>query len=279
MTQEPRESFPNPFATPDSKDPKDLYLHQLKLTLTGLAQPRPLRAVLQEHGQVEIKPLPQTERSLWQRYRGAEVWPADAFTMIGVKRLNNVQACVEDVLGNEIPGDLIETGVWRGGAAIFMRALLELHGVRDRTVYAADSFEGIPAPDVERFPSDDSDVLHRLAAVDFIRVPLEEVQANFRKFDLLDDQVRFVKGWFRDTLPGLADHTWSVIRMDGDLYESTIQALENLYPGLSVGGYVLIDDYAGIPACKEAVHDYRQAHGIEDEIHRVDWTGVYWQKT
>jgi hypothetical protein len=266
----------SPWSAPDSTDPNDLYLHLLKMTLTGLAQARPLIAGAYRSGEVEIRPLPQSDDNAWQRYRGLEVWPADAFTMVGVDRLNNVQACVEDVLRNDVPGDLIETGIWRGGTTIFMRALLALHGVRDRIVYAADSFQGVPPPDVKRFPADDGIRLHN---VGFLAVSLEEVKANFRKFDLLDNQVRFVEGWFRETLPTLSGNTWSVIRLDGDLYESTINALDNLYPGLSVGGYVMIDDYDSIEACRQAVHDYRDAHGIEDEIHHVDETGVYWQKT
>jgi hypothetical protein len=274
-----RPTTTSPWSAPDSTDPKELYLHLLKMTLTGLVQPKPLIAGPYPDGTVEIRPLPPTEESAWQRYTGGEVWPADAFTMVGVDRLNNVQACVEDVLGNDVPGDLIETGIWRGGTTIFMRALLKLHGISDRIVYAADSFQGVPPPDVERFPQDDEPGLHGLATVGFIAVPLDEVKANFRKFDLLDDQVRFVEGRFRDTLPKLADHKWSVIRLDGDLYESTIDGLNNLYPGLSVGGYLIVDDYGAIAPCKQAVHDYRDRHGIEEEINEVDGTGVYWQKT
>jgi O-methyltransferase len=70
----------------------------------------------------------------------------------------------------------------------------------------------------------------------------------------------------------------AVVRLDGDMYESTMDGLKYLYPKLSVGGYLIVDDYGCIPACKEAVHDYRQAYGITDEIHPIDWTGVYWQR-
>src|SRR5688572_4859073 len=67
-------------------------------------------------------------------------WPTRGHTMIGRARLDNLQACLESVLTREVPGDVIEAGVWRGGAAIFMRALLKVYGVRDRTVWVADSF-------------------------------------------------------------------------------------------------------------------------------------------
>jgi O-methyltransferase len=156
-----------------------------------------------------------------------------------------------------------------------MRAVLKAHGITDRNVFVADSFEGLPAPDDEQYPADANTKLHEL---EFLSVPLETVQEHFERFGLLDEQVQFVKGWFRDTMPTLTDHRWSVIRLDGDLYESTITVLENLYPNLSPGGYVIVDDYNSLWYCRKAVTDYREAHGIDDEIHEIDWTGAYWRK-
>lgn len=206
----------------------------------------------------------------------ASVWnlPPWPMTMVGAARLANVERCVREVLGAGVPGDLIETGVWRGGTTIFMRGLLRAYGVADRHVYVADSFAGVPPPDADAYPEDDGMELHLWPG---LSVSLEEVKANFDRFGLLDDQVTFVPGWFRDTLPPLRDRTWSVIRLDGDLYESTVQALENLYPGLSPKGWVIVDDYE-ITACRRAVDDYRQRHSISDPIVRVDWTGICWQK-
>ena len=106
---------------------------------------------------------------------------------------------------------------------------------------------------------------------------VDEVRANFARYGLLDDQVRFVEGWFRDTLPGLRDLTWAVIRVDGDLYESTMDSLENLYGGLSPGGWVIVDDYERAP-CRQAVHDFRERNSISEPIVTVDWTGICWQK-
>ena len=203
-------------------------------------------------------------------------WPARAHTMIGLKRLDNLQFCVQDVLARGVPGDLIETGVWRGGAVILMRGVLKAFGVMDRTVWAADSFEGLPPPNAERYPRD--------AGLDFSRfqelaVSLAEVQENFRRYDLLDERVRFLKGWFKDTLPGAPIQRLAVLRVDGDLYESTMDALTHLYPKLSPGGYCIVDDYNDIEACRHAVTDYRERHAIRDEIMPIDWTGVFWRKT
>jgi hypothetical protein len=155
-----------------------------------------------------------------------------------------------------------------------MRGVLRAHGVTDRKVYVADSFAGLPPPDTEKYPADEGINLHLWSG---LAVELEEVRANFARFGLLDEQVVFVEGWFRDTLPGLRGHPWSVLRLDGDLYESTMNALENLYPGLAPGGWVIVDDHA-IPACAQAVDDYRQREGITEPMIRVDWTGVCWQK-
>ena len=203
-------------------------------------------------------------------------WPLIAHTMIGMKRLDNLQYCVERVIAEGVPGDLIETGVWRGGAAIFMRAILKAHEVTNRRVFVADSFEGLPAPNPRQFPQDADDSHHENA---YLAVPLEEVKMNFKRYELLDEQVIFIKGWFRDTLPEIPTDLFAVLRLDGDMYESTWDALTNLFPKLSVGGYVIIDDYKVVPGCRAAVEDFRHKHNIVDEIHEIDWAGVYWRRT
>jgi hypothetical protein len=205
-------------------------------------------------------------------------WPPHAETMIGSARMANVLDCTSRALADGIPGDLVETGVWRGGTAILLRGILAALGDPDRRVWACDSFEGLPVADAARYPQDVPMKLHTFTQ---LAVGLDEVQANFARYGLLDDRVRFVKGWFRDTLPDVATTIGSiaVLRLDGDLYESTIDALTHLEPRVSPGGFVIVDDYGGIEACRQAVTDYRREAGIEAEIHPVDWTGVWWRKT
>jgi len=202
-------------------------------------------------------------------------WPEHAETMVGLRRLDNVQACVVDVLNRGVPGDLLEAGVWRGGTTILMRAVLAAYSDDDRKVWVADSFQGLPKPDADAFPAD--------AGLDYtghaqLSVGAQQVQANFARYGLLDDRVRLLPGWFKDTLPAAPIDQLAVMRLDGDLYESTLDALEALYPKLSVGGYCIIDDYGALEACRRAVEDYRAAHGITEEIRPVDWTGAYWQR-
>jgi Macrocin-O-methyltransferase (TylF) len=216
-----------------------------------------------------------TPEELEAMREGGTYWPARAHTMIGLKRLDNLQYCAETVIREGIPGDLIETGVWRGGACIFMRAVLKAYGEKERTVWVADSFEGLPPPDVDTYPADIDDRWHTYSQ--WFAISKEQVERNFRRYGLLDQQVRFLKGWFKDTLPSAPIERLAVLRLDGDMYESTIQALEALYPKLSLGGFVIVDDYFLKP-CAQAVHDFRRAHGIEDEIIDIDGRGSYWRR-
>ena len=201
-------------------------------------------------------------------------WPARAHSMIGMKRLDNLQFCVESVLKNDVPGDLIETGVWRGGACIFMRAVLAAHGDLYRSVWVADSFSGLPPPSPDKYQADAGDIFHSFEA---LAISLEEVKHNFERYNLLDHRVHFLKGWFKDTLPTAPIDRLAVLRLDGDMYESTIQALDALYDKLSPGGFVIIDDYFLKP-CAQAVHDFRRSRDISDPIIDIDGIGSYWQR-
>src|SRR5215467_10263429 len=201
-------------------------------------------------------------------------WPSRAHTMIGLKRLHSLRQQVETTLDEDIPGDYIETGVWRGGACIMMRAVLAAYGVTDRIVYVADSFAGVPPPDRVRYPADRGRNFYKYKQ---LAVPLEEVRENFARYGLLDEQVRFVKGWFSETLPALAAPRLAIIRLDGDLYESTMDALKALYPRLSPGGFVVVDDYA-MRSSRTAVRDFLDAEGETVTLERIDDYAVYWRK-
>ena len=202
-------------------------------------------------------------------------WPSMAHTMVGVKRLANLRMLTEKVIRERIPGDLIETGVWRGGACILMRAVLHAYNVTDRRVWVADSFEGVPAPNSQKYPEDTGSDYHTFHE---LSVPLETVRNNIRKYGLLDDQIVFLKGWFKDTLPAAPIKSLALLRLDGDLYESTIVSLNALYKKLSPSGYVIVDDYHVVPGCKAAIHDFLASAQIAPRICEIDGVGVYWQK-
>jgi O-methyltransferase len=195
--------------------------------------------------------------------------------MIGHARMRNVRDLVERTLNENVPGDYIETGIWRGGACIMMRGVLEAYGERSRRVMCADSFEGLPRPDAKKYPADRRD---RLFAFEELAVPIDQVKKNFEAYDLLDDQVVFLKGFFKDTLPHVGDARFALIRLDGDRYESTMDALVNLYDRLSPGGFAIIDDYGGLKNCRRAVHDFLDKRNLQPTITPIDDCGVWWQK-
>ncbi|MEP6784050.1 MAG: TylF/MycF/NovP-related O-methyltransferase [Acidobacteriota bacterium] len=217
--------------------------------------------------------LVQDVKARWEDRRDGSIWPQSADTMMGLTRLNHLQHCVETVLQEGIRGDLIETGVWRGGGCILMRGVLAAYEVTDRTVYVADSFQGFPPIETPQDAEDDPDESRC-----YLAVSESTVRKNFERYGLLDNQVAFLSGWFKDTLPIAPIEQLAILRLDGDMYGSTMVALTALYPKLSSGGFCIVDDYGAIPACKLAITDYRAANGITTPIEAIDWTGVFWRK-
>lgn len=209
-----------------------------------------------------------------KRFFGRD-WPATALTMIGHVRLRNIRECAKTIFEAEIPGDFLEAGVWRGGACIYMRAILEAFYEADtRKIWVADSFEGLPPPEL---PADKNDLHHIMRQ---LSVSLEEVKANFSMFDLLDDRVVFMKGWFKDTLPKAPIGQLALLRIDGDMYGSTMEVLNALYEKVSPGGFIIVDDYGIVPGCKTAVDEFHEVHGIKDPMTVLeDRAGAYWRKS
>jgi len=270
---------------PQPRTPEELYLDLLKKTLTrAQVASRYEYHTLELHSRINrlvyrlAKPLLHDRGVELVRVTASD---AEAYmnagyenderrengeTMVGLRQLDNVQLCVADVLRRKVPGDLIEAGVWRGGVTIFMRGILKAYGDTDRKVWVADSFEGLP-------PTRDFGWSQGMMAVS-----LDEVKANFAGYGLLDDRVRFLKGFFNKTLPGAPIDKLAVFRADADLYESTMDALNNLYPKLSVGGYAMFDDYVSDPPCKRAIDEYRASHGITEPILQIDGQAIYWQR-
>jgi len=223
---------------PEPTDPKELYIRTVRKEIT-----------------------------LGKKYR---------LTMLTPERLDNIEYCMKEILEDGIPGDCVETGVWRGGATILMRAILKAYQDSDRLVWVVDSFEGLPTPNLARYPADAEFLKFKQGT---FGVPLETVMNNFARFNLLDNRVVFVKGWFSETLPTAPIEQISLLRLDGDLYESTMDALNSLYHKVSPGGFIIIDDYGCFKACALAVEDFRKEHGIEEPLHIIDFTGVYWRKS
>lgn len=266
-----------------------LYLDLMKKTLTRYTTPEKFAPYEAQRGNIrkifffilkkfisskDIEVVHRLAFDPKERYEGRDR-PPEALTMIGIYRLNNLEKCLINVLNKGIPGDFIEAGVWRGGASIFARAVMKAYGCNDRKIWVADSFQGLPPPNPELFPLDEGCKLWRNQK---LAISLDEVKRNFAQYDLLDDQVQFLEGWFRDTLPKAPIEHLAIIRLDGDMYESTMDSLQYLYPKLSKGGFLVVDDYYAIPACRNAVDDYRKKNGITDKILTIDWSGMYWKR-
>jgi O-methyltransferase len=256
-----------PGPRPDAEALRAAYLGLLKLALCDLAGSSTGSVSRLLDGSVASRELSGEDRQL--RSAGLD-WPLHGLTMVGLNRLDDLQACVESVVRDGVDGDLIEAGAWRGGASILMRATLDSLGATDRTVHVADSFQGFPA----------ADELDDLNTIDFLAVPADQVRDSFERFGL-EHGVRLVPGFFEQTLPALAGLRWALVRLDADTYEATRAALDALYPGLAVGGYVIVDDYGVMDRqeCRRAVDEFRALHGIEDPIEQVDWTCVRWRRT
>ncbi len=202
-------------------------------------------------------------------------WPSVAHSMIGIKRMNQLRSACETAIKENIPGDFIETGVWRGGATIMMRAVLAAYNDTNRNVWVADSFQGVPPPNAAQYPVDTGDEHHTLR---FLAISKKQVEENFKKYNLLDSQVQFLEGWFKDTLPKAPLGDIAVLRLDGDIYESTMDSLTCLYDKVPPGGFVIIDDYGVLNACRLAVHDFLNARKLAPTIIDIDGWGRYWRK-
>jgi len=255
------------------------YIFPEKSTLVQRHHPRFLPWIVHSPIAVFLKKIGMTLHrevtvDLAMRAEGKD-WPPDAETMVGLKRLDNLQFCIREVIREGVPGDFIETGAWRGGASILMRAALEAYADKSRQVWVADSFEGLPKAD-GRYAQDEGDPHWKNN--DFLSVSLEQVKANFSRYGLLDERVHFLKGWFKDTLPTAPIEKLAILRLDGDMYSSTMDSLVNLYPKLSKNGYIIIDDYGSTEPCHKATEDFRAGQKIDTPLNIIDAYGVYWKK-
>jgi O-methyltransferase len=256
-----------PRATPPSDSLRRAYLDLLKIALCDLVGASSQSVGADEDGTVMARELRDDGRRI--RVAGMD-WPLQGLTMVGLGRLDDLQRCVESVVADGVAGDLIEAGSWRGGASMLMRATLDTLG-DERTVYVADSFQGFPQ-------LDDADAqAERLSAFEFLAVPEDEVRESFARLGL-DRGVELVPGFFENTLAALAGRPWAIVRLDADSHDATRFALDCLYPGLAVGGYLVIDDYGSFDGCRQAVDEFRAAHGITEPIEPIDHTGARWRR-
>jgi O-methyltransferase len=273
-----------PTTLPPSRDLAEDYLRLMRICLTRSFS-EPCYAEIPSNTRTLAKSLRYASYSalqhLLRRFRLSIVQTnrMTGETMMGMGALKNLHAAMQHVVSNHVPGDFVETGVWRGGGTIYMRAFLKAYSELQRNVWVCDSFEGLPKPKAVY----SADRGSRLWESEYLAVSLDEVKENFEFYHLLDDRVKFLKGFFSDTMPAAPIGEIAVLRLDGDMYESTIVVLENLYPKVCDGGIVIIDDYGMLPECNRAVEDYRSNYGISAPLQIIGYVkgaplGAYWWK-
>ncbi|HEY2317549.1 MAG TPA: TylF/MycF/NovP-related O-methyltransferase [Solirubrobacteraceae bacterium] len=274
----PGDRLPTP--APGAEALRTAYLELLKLSLCDLAGAGTREVRWTGDRRVFWRSLTD-EQQLAHRREGKD-WPLDGLTMVGLARLGDLQRCVETIVAEGVPGDLIEAGAWRGGASILIRATLDSLGAAERTLWVADSFRGFPPADENAAAaSSDRELEAHLSRIGYLAPSLDTVRQYFARFGV-DGGVRFVPGFFEETMDGLRGGSWALIRLDADTYRATRLSLEALYDGLAPGGYVIVDDYFHpyLPdSCRRAIDEFREGRGIEDPVEQIDWNGARWRKT
>jgi O-methyltransferase len=235
------------------------------------------------------------------RYRGnsppplsADLDPASAatiqvvqpYTMTSPERLFALIQAVRYVAKAAVPGDIVECGVWRGGSMMAAARTLIECGDQTRALYLFDTFEGMSAPTDKDVAIDGqpADVLltrqdKRDPRSAWCLATIEDVKSGMSSTPYPADRIRYVKGKVEDTIPGNAPEKIAILRLDTDWYESTKHELENLYPRLSVGGVLIIDDYGHWKGARDAVDEYLKTNGIKLLLNRIDYTGRIAVKT
>jgi hypothetical protein len=205
------------------------------------------------------------------------------YTMVSDERLIACIDAARYVATRNIPGSLVECGVWRGGAVLAMLRALQSHGVSDRDVYLFDTFEGMTEPtDVDRSTTGESAVESWKASAadgkkihDWLFRPdvfnLDDTKRVVASSGYPAERLHFVPGRVEDTIPGGAPDEIALLRLDTDWYESTKHELDHLYPRLSSGGVLIIDDYGHWHGARRAVDEYFEGSPLL--LSRIDYTG------
>jgi hypothetical protein len=198
----------------------------------------------------------------------------NVYSMCGYLKVQQTKKLLMNVIHNKINGCLVETGVWKGGMAMWMKCILKYYG-DNRKIWLFDTFKYFPDP------NNKTDLkMHRLTKLLFEKMPsVDIVKNNFKNNHLFDHNIHFVEGEFSKTLNITNTGPIAILRLDCDYYDSTMIVLENYYWKINKGGYIIIDDY-GNPflTCKKAVDDFRSKYNIRTPIMDIQHESVYWIK-
>ena len=245
---------------------RDRYLVALRDFITGFSIRDPCyKPAFKASSELVITPFNHEERE------NGKCWPLLAYSMTGRRRLDNVRDLITTAIYGNIPGGFLEAGVWRGGASIMAAGTIAAFGEEaKRKVYVCDSFQGLPR-------SSNGMDYDGWEVSDVLAVSLDQVRQHFKNSNLLRSNVEFVKGFFNESLPSLGDRDFklAVLRADGDMYESTMDILFNLYDKISLGGFLIIDDWE-VDVCRKAVKHFFYIHGFRSiRIEVIDESGAF----
>lgn len=188
------------------------------------------------------------------------------YTMSGNSRLRGLYNAVQHVIGQQVPGDIVECGAAQGGSAALMGLTLKQSG-DDRRLWVFDTFEGLPPA-----TADDPDFEIAKLYTGQCRAELSEVTALFKRLDILTNS-NLIKGLFQETLPTCDVKSISVLHIDGDWYESVKVCFDHLYDRVSSGGIIQIDDYGHWEGARKAVNEFMRQRSLNLELRRLDYTG------
>ena len=200
------------------------------------------------------------------------------YTLTTPESIASVCASVEYVVAHRIPGDIVECGVWRGGTMMAAALTLQRLGAPDRELYLFDTYAGMSEPtDVDisldgRRAYDIWSQRRQAGGNEWCNVSLEEVERAMRGTGYDPSRIHLVAGKVEDTLPGQAPDSISLLRLDTDWYESTLHELVHLFPRISVGGVLILDDYGQWRGARKAADEYFGENGVRILLDRVDYT-------
>jgi predicted O-methyltransferase YrrM len=201
------------------------------------------------------------------------------FTMTTLERLYAAYKAACYVAQHQIPGAVVECGVWKGGSSMMMALALLQKGDKNRDVYLFDTYEGMPEPgkkdqDLRGASAHGTWKQNQTEEVNtWCYSPLEEVQQNLFSTGYPKDKIHFVKGKVEDTIPATIPADISLLRLDTDWYDSTYHELVHLYPLLSEKGVLIIDDYGHWQGAREATDQYFSEKNVSMLLNRIDYTG------
>jgi len=207
------------------------------------------------------------------------------FTMTSSERISAFCHAVRYIAKHGIPGDIVECGVWRGGS--MMAAALTLQAEQDifRTLHLFDTFAGMPPPsEIDRAAQSGRSAASLLEEADsssdlWALATIDDVRANLESTNYPADRIRFIRGRVEDTIPREAPEEIAILRLDTDWYQSTRHELMHLYPKLSIGGILIVDDYGHWEGARRALDEYISDNRLVILLQRIDYTGRIAVKT